>query len=1376
MRRAEPDSAAAPRWRVGAISRRSLESRDHAWIYVPLVLVLVIPVVLSLLLAIFRRWFPMNVSAHPDPDVIPEEYPAPGWRVWVDTGGTFTDCVALDPAGRLHRTKVLSTSALRGTVAERAGDAHLRVRADWMADAEQVRGFEFRLLGLEHDPLRVESVAPEQSALRLSGELPDRVSPGAPFELRSPEEAPVLAARLVTRTAPPHRLPPLAMRLATTRGTNALLERRGQPPVLFITQGFRDLLRIGTQQRPDLFALDIRRPEPLFGAVVEVPERLAADGSVVAPLALDELTLAAERLLSKGFRTAAVALLHSHRNPVHEAQLEARLRELGFQHVSRASALAPFIKLLHRAETAVVDAYLAPVIAGYLANVRAALAGPPMGRGAGSEIRSPKSGIATLHVMTSAGGLVRAEGFSAKDSLLSGPAGGVVGAALAGRRAGHARVIAFDMGGTSTDVARIDGDFDYVWEHSVGDARLVAPALAIESVAAGGGSICSLDEDGLRVGPESAGAWPGPACYGAGGPLTLTDANLLLGRLDPSSFGIPLDPAAARARFEALREALAARTGEEPAPEALLEGMLALADERMADAIRRISLRKGYDPAEYALVAFGGAGPQHACGVAARLGIATIIVPADAGLLSALGIGHAVIERFAERQVLMPLDEVASRIPGWLDELAGQARAAVEAEGVPAEEVEVRRRILGLRYLGQEASLELEWQPTEPLASAFERRYRETYGHTPEQRAIELESLRVIASARPVEELPLPSAIPHEAVPAGAGRDLPAYDRPALRPGAQLRGPALIRESHSATVVDAGWTAELHASGALLLQRSRGAGEQESGAAREQGSLGAGGVSPPLLRPPTPPRGGGSGAVEAVREELFIHRFEALVGEMGEQLRRTALSVNVRERLDFSCALLDAGGELVANAPHIPVHLGALGLCVREVARALPLAAGDVAVTNHPAFGGSHLPDVTLIAPVHDAGGALLGFVANRAHHAELGGARPGSMPPAARTLAEEGVVIPPLHLVRGGAGGAAEWAALRERLASGEYPSRAVDDNLADLRAQAAAAHRGAELLRRVAAAHGADAVAHYMRALTGRAERRVREALRRIADGAYAAEERLDDGSVLAVRIEISDDSAVFDFAGSAGVHPGNLNATPAIVRSVSLYVLRLLIGEALPLNEGLLRAVELRIPPGILDPAFPADPRRAPAVVGGNVETSQRLVDTLLRALGLAACSQGTMNNVLFGNARFGYYETVCGGAGAGPGWHGASAVHTHMTNTRITDPEVLEHRYPVRVERFALRPGSGGAGRWRGGDGAVRELRFLEPVSLSVLTQHRRERPYGMQGGEPGRPGRQRVVRASGEVVDLASIDGADLETGDRLVLETPGGGGWGDPSR
>jgi 5-oxoprolinase (ATP-hydrolysing) len=729
---------------------------------------------------------------------------ASSWRLWADTGGTFTDCLAVDPAGRLHRAKVLSTSALRARVAERRGPAALRLAAVWPAPAGFFRGYTFRLLGVEHAPRRAVDWDPDSGVVHLDGPLPGDLAGqliGQACELRSPEEAPVLAARLVTGTPLDAPLPAMAMRVATTRGTNALLERKGAATALFITRGFADLLRIGTQQRPDLFALDIEKPEPLYHAVVEVPERLAADGSVLVPLDPEALRETAERLLAAGVESAAVALLHSYRNPSHEEALGVLLRGCGFPHVSLSASLAPLIKLLPRAETAVVDAYLSPLLARYLEGVAGSL--------------SPGS---SLHVMTSAGGLVRASSFRAKDALLSGPAGGVVGAALSGRRSGFAKVIAFDMGGTSTDVARWDGDFEYLFEHRVGAAHLVAPALAIESVAAGGGSICSFDGVQLGVGPESAGAWPGPACYGAGGPLTLTDVNLVLGRLDPDRFEIPLDPAAA----ERLSEAL-------PSPrEAVLAGFLDIANERMAEAIRSISLRRGYDPADHALVAFGGAGAQHACAVAELLGMTRIVVPRDAGLLSALGLGAAVVERFAHRQVLEPLDRVRDRLPAWLDELGSEAAAAVEAEGVPADEVRVRRRILNLRFAGQDEALAVEPAPGEAPETAFAAAYREIYGYAPKGRAIEVESLRAVASqqAVPADAAPAPAEpflAAHGSVRRcwlGAGwAEVPVFERTDLRPGAVLTGPALVFERHSATVVGEGWRGRVDGAENLVLER-----------------------------------------------------------------------------------------------------------------------------------------------------------------------------------------------------------------------------------------------------------------------------------------------------------------------------------------------------------------------------------------------------------------------------------------------------------------------------------------------------------------------------------------------------------------------------
>lgn len=1206
--------------------------------------------------------------------------------------------MALAPDGKVARVKVLSHAALRGRVVAAEGR---RLRVDALDRTLVGARATLRLDG--HPPLEARI---ERDALIVDAldQIPDR------FELRFDLEAPVLAAHLLTRTPLDRPLPPCRLRVATTRATNALLESGGDAPALFVTAGFGDLLRIGDQRRPDLFARDTRTAPPLHGEVVEVDARLAADGTVLRALDLETIRPRAERILAEGTRTAAVAFLHAYRNPEHERAVETLLLELGFDAVSTSSATAPRIKLVERATTAVVDAYLTPTMRSWLKNIGAAL---PAG---------------TAAVMTSAGGLKSAERFRATEALLSGPAGGVVGALRAARASGWERGIAFDMGGTSTDVARFTDRPETTDRHRVGDATLIAPAVAIETVAAGGGSICRRDGRRLRVGPESAGADPGPACYGAGGPLTLTDVNLLLGRLSPEDFPIPVDLDAARAAAHELLD-----TPIEPQ----LEGLLAIADERMADAVRSVSIGRGYDPGEHGLVAFGGAGAQHACAVSERLGIDRLLVPEDASLLSAVGLGHAAVERTVERQLLTALP---TDLDARFADAESDALRSLESDASRQGRPSIVRRRLALRLVGQESTLEIDWQRGLDVAAAFADRYRRLYGYAPPDRAIEVESLRVVAADEVAPIVPPDERAPDvEATPCGRreifldgrARSVPLYRRRAL---GRAEGPALIVESGTTTLVRDGWRARLNAAGHLELQR---AGTTRIARADD----------------------------EAIELELFTQRFHALVDAMGQALRRTAVSTNVKERLDYSCALLDAEGRLVANAPHVPVHLGALGLCTRSVARELPPRPGDVIVTNHPGFGGSHLPDVTVLTPVFLAE-CLLGWVASRAHHAEIGGTRPGSMPPDATTLAEEGAVIPPTRLVERGE---ARWERIESLLTTGPHPTRALEDNLADLRAAVAANRLGATRLEELATTHGVEALSARMRALRELSAELLSDAL---TDGTYRASQSLDDGAELAVEIRVAQGRARIDFNGTSAPHPGNLNATPAIATSAVLYVLRLLIDRPLPLNEGLLAPVELVIPRSMLDPGFDAEPQGAPAVVGGNVESSQRLVDTLLLALGELACSQGTMNNVVFGNDRCSYYETLGGGAGAGPGFDGASGRHTHMTNTGLTDPEILELRYPVRLWRHALRRGSGGEGRFRGGDGIERELEFLEAVELSLLTQHRVEAPYGGNGGGAGARGEQSIVRADGSVERLASIAAVKIEAGDRLRIATPGGGGWG----
>lgn len=1258
------------------------------------------------------------------------------WQISIDTGGTFTDCLARAPDSSLHRAKVLSTSSLRGRVREVLSPQRVRIDAAWEVDDGFINGLEFGFLVDDGRRWRVRSFDSAGSLIELDGPLIDDDAAGASFQVLSSEPAPILAARVVTGTPFGLPLPPLTVRLATTRGTNALLERRSGPVAFFVTEGFGDLLVIGDQQRPDLFALEVLKPPPLYEVAVEVPGRLAADGSVIRPLDPGAVEEQARELLGRGIRSAAVALLHSYANPAHERALAGLLDRIGFEHVACSCDLAPLIKILPRAETAVVEAFLAPVLTEYLKQVSETAQG------------------GKLHVMTSAGGLVDAGAYRACDSLLSGPAGGVVGAAAAGRRSGFERIIGFDMGGTSTDVARYDGDFDYRFEHSVGGARLVAPALAIETVAAGGGSICQYENGALAVGPRSASADPGPACYGAGGPLTLTDVNLLAGRLDPERFDIPVDRAAANCALDRLCRQVAEETGSDVDRDELVDGLLEIANQRMADAIGKVSIGQGYDPSDYAMVSFGGAGGQHACAIAERLGIETVVMPADASLLSAAGLSQAVVERFMQMQVLQPFDNCRPHLKAWINDLACRARDAVIAEGVPPTEVVVRRRIVSLRLLGQETSLPIEAWDAGDLPELFASRYAAMYGHRPTGRPIEVESIRVVASSGAPEEEPAqPSASIHEAEATGramarfGGRntEIPTFDRRRLSPGARLYGPALVLDRHSAFVIEPGWIVEVDGQRALILRR-----ESSTAAPRRESEA------------------------EIVRLELFTNRFIAIAGEMGQILQRTALSTNVKERLDYSCAILDADGGLVVNAPHIPVHLGAMSLCVQALKQSIlkDAAPGDVVITNHPAYGGSHLPDITVVSPVFEGDhGPLLGYVANKAHHAEIGGVDPGSMPAGAGSLIEEAVVIPPMHLLKGGE---SQLDSVREYLMESPYPTRSPEENIADIRAQLAANMHGAAALISMAGDHGAGEIARRMRALQDRAERLARQALSRFGDGSYEAREELDDGSTIGVVIQLEEGMMRVDFAGSSPAHPGNLNATPAVVHAAVLYVLRLMIAQDLPLNEGILWAANINIPRGMLNPEFPADLSRCPAVAGGNVETSQRIVDTLLKALSLCACSQGTMNNIVFGGEGFGYYETICGGCGATPAMRGADAVHSHMTNTRITDAEIVEHRYPVRIERFAVRKGSGGAGRHPGGDGVTREFVFNVPVDLNVLTQHRTQAPFGMAGGNPGSPGSQRVVRADGDIVALSSVDGFSARAGDRLVMNTPGGGGFGPP--
>jgi len=1262
------------------------------------------------------------------------------WKIRIDTGGTFTDCIGTDPNGRESRCKVLSSSALRGKIVEQPNDYTVKVENDWHAPDDFINGFSFSLLGSAREKLKVESYDSEKKWIRLKEPLDGTDFGNKNFEVRSNEEAPVLAARLLTRTPAGKSIPAMNLRLATTKGTNALLEKKGGKTAYFITKGYADLLLIGEQHRNDIFSLKPEKPTPLYHKIFEIDERIDSSGKIIKKINFHEYREIAEDLIKSGIETVAICFMNSYQNSIHEKKLAQWLVDKGFKYVSVSSELSPLIKIIPRARTTDVNAYLSPVMKSYFKNI----SGYVKNR--------------SFRVMTSAGGLVNAETYSPKDSLLSGPASGVVGASEAGIEAGYKRILSFDMGGTSTDVARFDGDYDYVYEHRVGDARLAAPALSIETVAAGGGSICSFDGQALQVGPESAAADPGPACYGNGGPLTITDVNLLLGRLHPSNFHFPVDRHAAKKKFNILLNSIKESGKKKITSTEILEGLIDIANERMSQTIRKISIQKGFEPSEYAMVSFGGAGAQHACEIAEKLNISTVLVPDDAGLLSARGLDRAQIERFSEKQVLQPLDAIKHRIESIIRELESDVLKKLENEEIGNQNIEIKNRYLFVRFEGQASTLELHWKKGADPEKQFKKAYKKSYGHWIENRCIEVESIRVIASTVSPKKkqtvkttesnLPDPIIIQKSRFQSKK-IDLPVYDRKVMNPGCELDGPALVLDPYSTIFIPPGWKLQILSNQSAKLERS----------------------AFKLVEVDTKD--------DIIKLELFTNRFRSVAEQMGEKLRRTSLSVNVKERLDFSCALLDKNGYLVVNAPHIPVHLGAMGLCVRALIKKLnqdhldtentgTLEEGDVLITNHPAYGGSHLPDITVVKPVFYKN-ERIGFTACRAHHAEIGGKSPGSMPPDAKNLAEEGVVIPPAYVVRKGK---SRLHKIRELLENALFPSRTPDENIADIEAAIAACHFGDNELKKLADLHSKKSVCVYMQKLRGYAKERLQKTLKNMKSSYYRAEEKMDDGSVLSINCEIDNQNITFDFTGSSGVHPGNLNANPSIVNSVVMYVLRLLIDEPLPLNDGLLDPVKLILPKGILNPEFSGDPAECPAVVGGNIETSQRLVDTLLKAFGTMACSQGTMNNVLFGNENFGYYETVGGGSGGGNGFHGTDAVHHHMTNTRATDPEILEHRYPVRLNRYAIRKNSGGRGKWNGGNGIIREMQFLEPVNLTILSQHRNVEPYGLHGGNPGKKGRQKVVKTNSEIYDLDWSDSADLKPGDRFIIKTPGGGGYG----
>ena len=1137
------------------------------------------------------------------------------------------------------------------------------------------------------------------------------------------------------------------IRMGTTVATNALLEHKGARIGLIVTRGFRDVLTIGDQNRPRLFDLNIKKPAPLYAAVTEADERLDADGTVLHTLDTASISADLEQWQKDGIESVAVSLLHAWRNPTHEQSIAELARAAGFKHVYTSQEVSPLIKYISRTATTVADAYLSPVLMRYVDSFRRELAdtGIKFGR---------------LYFMQSHGGLVSAELFRGKDAVLSGPAGGVVGMQAAGNRAGFEKLIGFDMGGTSTDVSVCAGQPEITNTTEISGLTLRSPMIRIHTIAAGGGSLLRFTKGRFQTGPDSAGADPGPMSYGRDGPLTITDANLLLGRIQaehfPQVFGYdgsqPLDAKAVRQAFTELAADISASTQQEFSAEQAAEGFLRVAIENMSNALRHISVSRGLNPTSYTLCCFGGAGAQHACRVADRLGITRILLDPHAGVLSARGMGSAVLKSYQQRTLEAELtQQTLDGLQALFAQLQEICCEELSAQGLPASLLSTSI-LLELKTAGGDSTLPVEMGALDELRAKFATAYRERFGFDADTNDLRIESVRVEAvgpnqqadaapddSATPATDFTLKVAA--NLYTEGSWHSVPVFEREQLPLGAQLEGPAIIVEANSTTVLERGWKLTVNKYRQLVLVRD------------SVGNL----------------RVDIDTAADPVMLEIINNHFVYIADEMGSVLRKTARSVNIRERLDFSCALFTAAGDLIANAPHVPVHLGSMDDSVKSALRQRgpALRDGDIILTNAPYNGGTHLPDVTAIMPVLDAtDGALRFLVASRAHHADIGGITPGSMPPRSTRIDEEGVLFDNFTVVHNGT---LQETALREALQNSAWPARNPDQNVADFRAQIAAIERGRQLLLAMFDHYGTAVVSAYAQHVQDNAEEAVRQVIDTLGEGAYTYS--LDNGQQISVQVKIehSTRSAIIDFSGTSAATDNNLNAPSAVCQAAVMYVFRTLVQADIPLNAGCRKPLRLNIPQGsMLNPDYPA------AVVGGNVETSQVITDALYGALGVLAASQGTMNNLSFGNARYQYYETICGGAGAGPDFDGADAVQTHMTNTRITDPEILESRYPVRLLEFSVRRGSGGRGCHKGGCGVVRKLEFREAMSAAILSNRRDVAPFGLKGGLPGLTGSNRVERADGRIEYFGGVFATDMQADDSLIIMTPGGGGFGPP--
>jgi 5-oxoprolinase (ATP-hydrolysing) len=1133
-----------------------------------------------------------------------------------------------------------------------------------------------------------------------------------------------------------------AVKMGTTVATNALLERKGERTLLAVTRGFADQLRIGYQNRPNIFARKIELPELLYETVIEVDERLSAEGDVLTPLDEDAARTSLQASYDDGIRSVAICFMHGYRYHDHEAVVGQIARDIGFTQVSVSHEVSPLMKFVGRGDTTVVDAYVSPILRRYV------------------DLIAEQTGDARLMFMQSNGGLADARFFQGKDSILSGPAGGIVGAAQTAHMAGFDKIIGFDMGGTSTDVAHYDGEYERAFETLVAGVRMRAPMMNIHTVAAGGGSILHFDGSRYRVGPDSAGANPGPACYRRGGPLCVTDANVMLGKIQaeffPRVFGpnadAALDDAVVREKFTAMAAEIEAATGDKRSPVEVADGFLKIAVDNMANAIKQISVQRGYDVTNYTLNCFGGAGGQHACLVADALGMTKVFVHPFAGVLSAYGMGLAEQRIIRERAVENTLsDALVTELATAIEELAVEGRREIESQGVAADEISSISKV-HLRYEGTDTALIVDFATMKEMLAAFEAAHMQQFGFIAPEKSniVEALTVEVIGGGQDVEDAELtidPNAVAGDPLghadmyAAGESRQAAVFDRDDLPPGVRVDGPAVIIDANATTVVEPGWQAEITARNHMVITRVEER-PQEHAVGTE--------ADPVML-------------------EVFNNLFMSIAEQMGVVLQNTSYSVNIKERLDFSCAIFDDNGNLVANAPHIPVHLGSMSESVQTITRerAGTVKPGDVFVLNAPYNGGTHLPDVTVMTPVFDKDDKdILFYVASRGHHAEIGGKTPGSMPPDSRHIDEEGVLIDNFQLVDQGRLREKE---LEELFTTAPYPTRNFHHNLGDLKAQIAANEKGAQELRKMVGHFGLDVVLAYMGHVQDNAEESVRRVIESLSDGEYEYE--MDFGAKVKVAITVHPEtrSATVDFTGTSPQQDNNFNITHAVAVAAVLYTFRLMVDSDIPLNAGCLKPLDIIVPEDcMLRPKYPA------AVVAGNVETSQAITDAILGALGLMGASQGTMNNFTFGNANYQYYETICGGAGAGADFDGTDAVHTHMTNTRLTDPEILEWRFPVILDSFEIRRGSGGAGKHRGGDGVVRRVKFREQMTASMLSGHRIIPPYGMKGGAEGQVGHNYVQRVDGSVTEQGGTDSTEVYDGDVYVIETPGGGGYGTP--